>query len=116
MIHYLLIVALATPCASATVVSKGQQSPCTGLVWSVEETKNALKCKRVDLPKVNAELELCQRTQRVKVNALTARAETAEMLLRVAPQPLPGWVLPTVSTGSLIIGLAAGFFMMGGLQ
>lgn len=111
---YILAVVLLAPCEHATPVSKGSEAPCTGIIWTPLETRNALKCKQVDLVVAKADLRFCERSKKAETVALTARAVSAESLLRAAPQPSPTWVMPAVTTGAVLLGVVAGFFLAGG--
>lgn len=111
---YILAVALLSPCKEATPVAQGTEAPCTGIIWTLTETRSALKCKQVDLVVAKADLRFCERSKKAETVALTARAVAAESLLRAAPQPSPTWILPAVTTGAALIGVVAGFFLAGG--
>lgn len=106
---------MASPCASAVPLVKSTPAPCTGVLFSEAATKDALKCKRVELPKLRGELGLCHRIHEIQKNALTTRAESAESLLRAVPQPPPRWVLPTITTGAVLLGVGVGFFLTKGI-
>ncbi len=108
---YILIAALATPCTKAAPIAAGTPAPCTGVLWTIPETRNALKCKKVDLVKASAELAFCERTKKAETAALLTRAISAESLLRAAPQPSPSWILPTVATGTAFVGVVVGFLL-----
>lgn len=51
---------LAAPCSNTSVINEGQPAPCSGLLWSVERSKSAVICARVDLPRCESELALRQ--------------------------------------------------------
>lgn len=107
----LLLVVLANPCETAIPIVGGTVAPCTGILWSQDATREALRCKQVDLVVTRSELAFCNRAKDSTIRALQLRAASAEELLRVAPQPPPGWVLPTVTAGTAILGVTVGLFL-----
>ena len=106
-----LLVVLANPCETAIPIVGGTVAPCTGILWSQQATRAALKCRQVDLVVCKSELAFCNRAKDSTIQALRLRAASAEELLRVAPQPPPAWVLPTVTAGTALIGVAVGFLL-----
>jgi hypothetical protein len=91
-------------CTSTAPISVGDTAPCTGIVWPVENTKNALKCKRVDLPTMTARWNLCEATKQIEINRLETKLSTAQDIINAAPDPAPRWILPAVSVGSFLAG------------
>ena len=112
MIYLLLPAILLQPCVQATPAEAGQPAQCSGIIWSEPETRAALKCKEVDLVNARADLAKCSQIQKAESRALLTRALSAEALLRVSPKPPPEWVLPTVTVGSALLGVAVGFFLV----
>ena len=106
-----VIVGLLNPCTMAQPIDTGAASPCTGILWSEDASRKAVKCVQVDIVKLSADLTLCERSRAAENSALLARAVTAEELLRGAPSPLPGWVLPVATGGAFVAGLAAGLYL-----
>ena len=105
-----VLLGLLNPCTMAQPIDTGAASPCTGIIWSEDASRKAVKCVQVDLVKLSADLTLCERSRAAENSALLARAVTAEELLREAPSPLPGWVLPVATGCTFAAGLAAGLY------
>ena len=91
-------------CVASTPIQLGQPAPCTGIIWTVESTKNALKCRRVELPTMTASWQLCEETKKIEINRLNSKLRTAQDIIDAAPEPAPSWVLPVVTVGSFLAG------------
>lgn len=91
-------------CAAIVPLPKGATAKCDGLLWSIEATQNALQCRRVEIPKLKADLNLCSKTKAAEIQALDIKLRTAQEIIDTLPEPLPAWVLPTVAASSFLIG------------
>ena len=98
------VIILFQTCAAIVPLPKGFPAKCDGLLWSIEATQNALQCRRVEIPKLKADLNLCSRTKAAEVEALEVKLRTAQEIIDTLPEPLPAWVLPTVAVSSFLIG------------
>lgn len=96
----LSLLILAAPCVNTSTLTEGAPAPCTGLLWSVDKSKAALKCARVELPRCESERDL----NRALLNAQLTK-----------PPPPPSdppsakwrWALGGVA-GGLVVGFVAG--------
>lgn len=102
-------------CAATTPIQVGQPAPCTGILWTVESTRNALKCKRVELPTMTASWELCKQTKKIEIERLNSKLRTAQDIIDAAPEPAPQWVLPVVTVGSFLAGALSVVLLAGAL-
>lgn len=115
--HLLLsALVLYAPCSVSIAIHEGEAAPCSGVLFSESATRSALDCKNVKLPRALSNLRLVRRTCEIQMAALTAKAESAENLLRVAPRPPARWVLPAIATGAALIGVAFGFLIKEGTK
>lgn len=96
--------ALFALCVSTAPIEAGKPAPCSGVLWTVESTKKALKCSRVDLPKMTASWQLCETTKKIEIERLETKLRTAQDIIDATPEPAPRWILPAVSVGSFLAG------------
>lgn len=102
-------------CLSTAPISAGQTANCTGILWSIENTRNALKCKKVQLPKITADLELCKKTKAIEIEKLETKLGTAQDIIDATPPAAPPWVLPAASVGSFLVGALSMALLAGAL-
>ena len=96
---------LSLPLCVGTVSLEAQElAPCSGVLWSVENTKKALKCRQVELPTALAGWQLCKQTKAIEVRRLETKLATANQIIDAVPPAAPAWVLPVVSVGSFLAG------------
>ena len=111
MIKAALIAALlqhAAPCLKASPLGSGQVAPCTGILLSSEQAREALACKSVEIPKLQAEARYAK--ARHDAAAQTCRLHTAYLEAALADdRPIhPWWITPLVGSAFLAIGYALG--------
>ena len=103
--NFILIFTLFQPqqveplCVEAVELYQGDQAPCSGILWGIEDSREAVVCKSVDLPHLRSLLDYTKKVSEAKVDALIARALSAEKALKLIPEP--------VSTSAVIVGAAA---------
>lgn len=102
-------------CAAATPIQAGQPAQCTGILWTVESTRNALKCKRVELPTMTANWQLCKQTKKIEIERFKSKLRTAQDIIDAAPEPAPRWILPAVTVGSFLAGALSVVLLAGEL-
>ena len=111
---FFLIALLAQPaapvkqCTAAKPVAGGSIVDCAGILWPVDASRAALKCKRVDLPKCRADSKLKIRITSAERDAFLVRAVAAETMVHRMPKPLPAWIWPTVTAAAFLAGTLAG--------
>ena len=91
-------------CASIIPIPKGTPAKCDGLLWSIEATQNALQCRRVEVPKLTADLELCKQKSEAETEALKTQLKAAQDIIDTFPEPPSAWLMPAVAASSFIIG------------
>ena len=106
---------LANLCVSTVPIAAGETAECGGILWSIENTKKALKCKKVQLPKLKADLELCKKSKDIEVEKLETKLMTAQNIIDATPPSAPPWVLPAVSVGSFLAGALSVALLAGAL-
>ena len=104
--------AVSTPCQSAKAVSVGATVTCDGILWPVSASRDALKCRRLDLPTCKADAKLKVKTVSAERDAFLVRAVAAETVVNRTPKPLPPWVLPTVTAATFVIGVIVGGYVV----
>ena len=95
---------LLSVCTATAPLEAGKPAPCSGLLWSPQQTREAVKCRQVELPTALADLGLCQETKRIEIHRLKEKLRIAEEQIDQTPDPLAPWVIPSVAAGSFIIG------------
>ncbi len=100
----MISIILFQACAAIVPLPKGTPAKCDGLLWSIEATQNALQCRRVEVPKLTADLQLCRQTSKAKIEALEIQLRTAKEIINTFPEPSPAWLLPTVAASSFVLG------------
>ena len=108
MMILVALLQIAPTCQGVTPVKPGESIECVGLLWSKNASRNALKCKTVDLPKCKADASLNLKVCKAKKHEFQTRAISAEALLKAVEPPPPRWVLPVVSTTTFVVGLIVG--------
>ncbi len=63
------LVLLAQLCTVAAPLRGGDPAPCTGILWPVDKTRDAIACKKVDLPDCERRLTLVQKTLAAELGA-----------------------------------------------
>ena len=96
---------LLSICATTAPLREGDRAPCTGLLWSPSQSRLALKCSRVTVPTLKAELGLCKETKKIEVERLSDKLELAESQIENMDPPNPPWLIPSVAAGSFVIGV-----------
>jgi hypothetical protein len=116
MSNLLILVVLASPpstmCQGSRVVLESTPSPCTGILVSEQQSRKALNCLRVDLPKMRADLELTQAKASAEIDALRIQLTVARTMIEERDPP-PVWALAVGLAGSLLLGVLAGGFAVG---
>jgi len=107
----LVVLLTPPPCINAQPIKSLDPAPCTGVLWGVEETRAALKCKRSLLPQCVADARLDRERLDAQLDAMRVRALAAEAAIDSAPKPLPSWVLPAFATASFLVGGALGVWL-----
>ena len=102
-------------CATTSPIQVGAPAPCTGILWTVESTKKALKCRQVELPTMKAKWQLCEQTKKIETERLLGKIRTAQDIIDATPQPAPRWILPAVSVGSFLAGALSVALLAGAL-
>lgn len=104
----------APACVRTSVINAGQQAPCSGLLFSVGQARQALTCVKADLPQ-------CKADHAKSVAYLSAERDSLSVQLQaykaVANSVEPPSVWPVVITGSagVAVGVLLGFVFAGGL-
>lgn len=70
MIWALVGLALAAPCEDATPIQAGQPAPCDGILVPSEQVRELLLTRDVELPKLQAELDLHTELTSIRMSAL----------------------------------------------
>ncbi len=91
-------------CAAIIPLPKDSVAPCDGLLWSEDATRSAIRCRRVDLPRLTADLKLCTKTNAAKIKSLEIKLKAAEAFVEESPEPPAAWLLPTISAASFVVG------------
>ena len=88
---------------------QGQTAPCSGILWGVEESRDALICKTVELPHIEKLLQYTRKKGEAREDALIGRAISAESALAAVPEP--------TKTSTIVLGAVAVFTVgvLGGL-
>lgn len=107
--------ALFALCVSTAPIEAGKPAPCSGILWTVESTKKALKCSRVELPTMTANWQLCETTKQIEIDKLKTKLKTANDIIDATPEPAPRWILPAVSVGSFLAGALSVALLAGAL-
>lgn len=111
----LIDIALFSLCVSTAPIEAGKIAPCSGILWTVESTKKALKCTRADLPMMTARWQLCETTKQIEIDRLKTKIATANDIINATPEPAPRWILPAVSVGSFLAGALSVALLAGAL-
>ncbi len=106
---------LAQLCTQATIVEVGKPAPCAGILWTVPQTKKALKCRQVELPTLAAKLELCTTTKQIEIERLQTKLRTAQDIIDATPAGPPPWLLPTVAVGTFFAGALSVVLLAGAM-
>ena len=114
----LILVALLNPaimpdpknyCIGADPLLKGLEAPCTGILWGPEETREALRCARVEVPRLEATLAFCRESKDARIDQLLARSRSAESTLESLPRPASVWQIAMGAVAAVSVGFLAGF-------
>lgn len=109
MISTLVVLALMstpTDCKLAHPIQAGDTASCAGLVLPPDMVRAALKCKRVELPKLQA--ELTYEREALRSAKASHRAELNYYQATLDTGPPPWWVKPVIAIAFAGIGYAAG--------
>ncbi len=98
----------ASPCVNASAIKMGQLTPCTGILFSAEQAREALQCKRVELPKLKAQLKFESTRRDAIEHTYKGKILYLESSLDAERQRKPWWVTPLVGAAFLGIGYAVG--------
>ena len=110
----LINIILFNICTSSQPLNSGSVAPCTGILWTIENTRNALKCKRTQLPIMTANWHKCEELKKIENERLQTKIRTAHQIIDAMPQT-PHWVLPAVSVGSFLAGALSVALLAGAL-
>ena len=112
MIKALILVVMMQPagpvCVNAAPLSAGSPAPCSGLLISRAQAERALKCERVKIPKLEAEITYERRACRARVDGLDAQIAALDLALDAEIEKDPWWRLPLVAVGFAAVGYAVG--------
>lgn len=110
MIKAAIIAALLQvgPCVNASPLSTGQPAPCAGILLNPEQAREALNCKRVEVPKLKAEAQYEETRREAVEHTYKTRIIYLEAALDDEQQRHPWWVTPLVGSAFLAIGYAVG--------
>jgi hypothetical protein len=107
--------AIAAPCTAAAGVVTGGAVPCDGILWPAPMTVDALRCRRVDLPRCTTDAEHAAAVASATLAAAVAeieawrtlaadRAAMIDTLTAPAP-PVPWYRRPAfVFAGGVVVG------------
>ena len=97
-----------TLCQEATEIHKGDVAPCDGVLWSISETREALYCRSVELPHLQALIQYTQEVYDAKETALVSRALSAEQALKSVPEPMKTSTIIIASVAVVAVGFLGG--------
>jgi len=102
MINAIILIALLTPgasgnlsaaladgdgdeasglCTQTASISRGQTASCTGILWTIPQTRLALSCAGADLPKCKNDLQLARALSSTQLDACTAKLANSAALI-----------------------------------
>ena len=110
---------VGVPCSGVEAIRAGETAKCTGLLWSEGATRDALLCRKTELPKCENDCRLKLRKLAIagRLNLKTCEAErkeyrtratSAESLLLATEPPTPAWVLPVLTGAAFVAGIFVG--------
>ena len=110
MIKAALIAALlqAGYCVNSSAVAVGSPAPCSGVLMSPEQAREALQCKRVELPKLKAKATFEATRREAVAHSLKTEILYLEGVIAHEKKSNPWWVTPLVGAAFLGIGYAVG--------
>jgi hypothetical protein len=102
-------------CPKTTPLIQGDPAPCTGMLWGIEETRLAVACSKVDLPKCLSEQVLTEEKLAAKLLGCEGKLAACDEQKTPEPPPEPetpcgGYVL--TGTTALIVGFLAGVMVV----
>ena len=97
-----------TLCQEAKEIHKGDAAPCDGVLWSVSETREALYCRSVELPHLQALIQYTQEVYEAKETALVSRALSAEQSLKAIPSRIKTSTIIIASVAVVAVGFLGG--------
>lgn len=114
-----------TPCERTQALVAGDLAPCTGQLWSEQQSKRAVQCFSTTVPQLRSALKLCHVTGATRLEACqvetTARLGAfnacqleIERLEAIEPPPRDVWESPWVwgPTGALIGAILTGVLVL----
>lgn len=111
MIHAAIIIALLQPseaCEGARPLEIWRPAPCSGLLISTSQAREALKCKVELLPKCEADRKRDVAILQAQVDELLTKNAANEALIK-ASKPDGFWLPVVLTAGSFAAGLVIGF-------
>lgn len=112
MTALLLFVVLG--CPKALPLVEGAPAPCTGILWPVDKTRDAVACFKVDLPDCERRLTLLRETSKAELSGCKRSLSACKALARPVapvepPTPWKGYLL--TGGGGVLVGLVAGVLL-----
>tara|TARA_B100001175_G_scaffold146213_1_gene124013 strand:- start:834 stop:1184 length:351 start_codon:yes stop_codon:yes gene_type:complete len=102
-------------CTQAMPLDVGMTAPCAGILWTIPQTKNALKCSQVEVPTLTAKLNLCASTKAIEIRKLETKLRTANNIIETTPEAPPPWILPAVAVGTFFAGALSVVLLAGAM-
>ncbi len=111
LVFVLMQPATVPPCLGAQHVTDGHEVRCSGVLIGPRLARQAIKCKEVEAPRLEAQLLSCQGTSQATIEYLERRALSAESALRLTPKPMSTFRSVMISISLISTGFLAGFFV-----
>lgn len=110
MIKAAIIAALlqSNLCVNASPIKAGQPAPCSGILFSADQARKAVECKRVEIPKLKTEMRFNAEQWAAREQTYQARLLYLESAINAENVERSWWVVPLVGVAFLGIGYAVG--------
>lgn len=110
MIKAALIAALLQNayCVNSSAIVVGSPAPCSGVLMAPDQAREALQCKRVELPKLKAQATFEASRRAAIEHSLKTEMIYLESVIADKKTTNPWWVTPLVGAAFLGIGYAVG--------
>ena len=117
-----LVGGLFAPCKRIQVLPEGTLAPCSGLLWSREQSKAALQLREVELPRLQVELDRIKGVLTVQLEgcqaSLGATLGAFDTCTTALQEATPAsWTSPLLWGGvGVAIGVVAGVLVVVALE